>query len=561
MEYLSIALNIEEAKAWEYSQSGLYATASPLYEDETCALWGEHYARSEDFSISNIIEYCRTQDASYLTKGVADFVFIYVDKQAQKVMVLRDRMGTIPAYYWGKDKQFVVSTDIEVIRQLSCVSEAPNYTWMHDYIYNMIHDPTYTFYKEIYKLATGHLLEWSRVGMAVREYWIYQQPLQPLHYAKEEEYVAHFQDLLAQAVYSRLDGGQVGLELSSGLDSGAVFGVALPELEKQRRKIFCYSHTRAKDTKFTDFKDERARIEENLEAITATNYTHSFVDREGQGIRELYQKAFDLKRGVPVHHYAIYVQDIVAKAAADGVQTMLSGWGGDQGVSQRKLLVAHYFGKGKYWKGLQAYRHKPLRQRLGFLKQVLVERFINPYKGIRERMEKRTETMNSCLAYFPELQTVDLEERYQSFCRTTIKSRAIQEFVIHGMKLESLVGRIEATYHVGKAYGIRYEYPLLDSRLIEFILALPSEVFVHKKQDRYLFRKAIAKFLPEQIVRRDKPPMSMYGWLMDAYLYDYQHQIQYKELQTSFEGEFYRKVEDIRDKGTYRGNGFKNMIS
>jgi asparagine synthase (glutamine-hydrolysing) len=47
---------------------------------------------------------------------------------------------------------------------------------------------------------------------------------------------------------------------------------------------------------------------------------------------------------------------------------------------------------------------------------------------------------------------------------------------------------------------IEYSYPLLDKRIVEFIMNLPAECFVEKGVNRSLFRTAIDGLLPDTII-------------------------------------------------------------
>jgi hypothetical protein len=62
-----------------------------------------------------------------------------------------------------------------------------------------------------------------------------------------------------------------------------------------------------------------------------------------------------------------------------------------------------------------------------------------------------------------------------------------------------LQARIEAWAAQGAQDGIRYVYPLLDRRLIEFCLGAPGFLFAQPGQTRGLFREAMRGLLPEEI--------------------------------------------------------------
>jgi asparagine synthase (glutamine-hydrolysing) len=63
-----------------------------------------------------------------------------------------------------------------------------------------------------------------------------------------------------------------------------------------------------------------------------------------------------------------------------------------------------------------------------------------------------------------------------------------------------LQSRIESWATAATLKKIEYSYPLLDRRIVEFVLGLPPETFVHNGFKRYLFRSAVEKLLPDEII-------------------------------------------------------------
>ena len=61
------------------------------------------------------------------------------------------------------------------------------------------------------------------------------------------------------------------------------------------------------------------------------------------------------------------------------------------------------------------------------------------------------------------------------------------------------VARIESWAADGALNGIRYAYPLLDRRIVEFALSLPGNVFVSPSWKRLFFRQAMEPVLPHNV--------------------------------------------------------------
>ncbi|MBN2770079.1 MAG: hypothetical protein JXR90_05210, partial [Spirochaetes bacterium] len=65
--------------------------------------------------------------------------------------------------------------------------------------------------------------------------------------------------------------------------------------------------------------------------------------------------------------------------------------------------------------------------------------------------------------------------------------------------------RLESWAALGRKAGIRYVYPYLDKRIVEFALAIPSFLYSKVGQSHYLYRQAILQYLPSFLLNKIKP--------------------------------------------------------
>ena len=63
-----------------------------------------------------------------------------------------------------------------------------------------------------------------------------------------------------------------------------------------------------------------------------------------------------------------------------------------------------------------------------------------------------------------------------------------------------ITSRIENSANIAQSYRIIYRYPFLDVKLLEYYFSLPSNFKYQNNSSRYIFRKAIESFLPNDIV-------------------------------------------------------------
>lgn len=78
-------------------------------------------------------------------------------------------------------------------------------------------------------------------------------------------------------------------------------------------------------------------------------------------------------------------------------------------------------------------------------------------------------------------------------------------------RYDILQERCELWYINRVRHGVKYRYPLLDKRIIEYILKVPSEILSDLKYDRIILREISSGILPEEVrwsSRKDDPVAS-----------------------------------------------------
>lgn len=559
LEYrFSELLDSNDQKAdTENKRFSIQCNISYLLADENDLLWGVYHPYHAEFKIQDVLQYCRSHQKNLPKNLIGDYVFIYFNKQTHELTVLRDRTGAMPVYYYWDPSGIIISTDIEEILKSPSVSQEPDIYWMHDYLLASLYDTTYTFYKNIKKLPAGHLLQVTNERCFTRAYQPYAIPSETLRYSREQDYIDHFSHLMEQSVLDRLpQAGKVGLELSGGLDSNAIAGILGNVSGGENSAIHAYSHAKSANSVF-DEPHERAWIAESVRLLSIEN--HRYIDRSNKGVRCLYDAAFALRRGIPAVYYATFSQDILRYAREDGVSVLFSGWGGDDCISQHGRLMQHYFSKNRWRKAWKLMEDRSILQKLRIIAGQIKGKLAKKPYNWKAEIPAHLNTIRHFSSYYPGLKTIDtiarLKECYEG---SPIDPK---EKMLWRLQQFGLIARLEAAYHLGRKDGLRYVYPWLDPRLIEFMLSLPYDILLHPKESRYLFRKTIGKWLPPAIANRRKERMDMYGWVMDAYLYDYIHDIPYKTAPASPEELFYQRVEAYRDELAYKGAYFAKGLN
>ena len=466
-----------------------------------------------------------------------DIVFFF-DERFQGFHIARNLASPIPLYYAVMEGTLFLSTDINALLKKAKKNFKPDPIWMTDYLLRSHIDSTYTFFREIKRLPPGHILTFDKENISTRQFLTYQPPIE-ISYKDKTDYVENLAVIFKESVSAQIkDKHLIGAELSGGLDCTGIIGVTKQIIQDGfPRKLFTYSHAQEKGVGFQKLNDERRLIEETLHLLRLDRNKHRYVSSKNTGIKPLLQKAFRIGNGVPATHYSIYSQYIYQLAHKDGVKILLSGWGGDHCISHR-------------------HTQKTFSKKRSNNNYITIRKLANLiFKKKKMPLHERTQfklILKRAKEIFPELKEVDIQERIKLIQESRSGFSDFKEKLVNNVQSNSVIQRMEATYHITKPLGLSYRYPMLHPRLVEFFLSLPYDIILHPTEPRYMFKKMINTWLPKIISDRKKSNLSMYGWITDAYYFDYINNIRYSNECETYEQYFYTEIEKLRDEYEYQ---------
>ncbi len=182
----------------------------------------------------------------------------------------------------------------------------------------------------------------------------------------------------------------------------------------------------------------------------------------------------------------IQEQDILEHAHQQGVDTILSGWGGDHCVTHR--------GAGALWEAFYRRNWSSVATLVAAHKQRF-PRYLwgelrhgwRVYSGTYVVRNKKRHANPLFLARTQYLPTI------------LPAGPRLQQMQAWALTDGDIIDRTEAWAQSAMPYGIVYRYPLLDKRLLEFALGLPPDQIVRGQHTRWLVRHAFATIMPPHI--------------------------------------------------------------
>jgi asparagine synthase (glutamine-hydrolysing) len=157
---------------------------------------------------------------------LGDFAFAVWDAGGHRLVCAVDPLGIKPLHFARVGSLVCFASDAVQVLQHPAVPDGYDAAEIAAYLGSRCEDPERSFFTAIRKLAPGRRLIADAEGLRVERYWSPQPG--DIRYARDEDYAAHFRELLERAVADRLrDGGSsVGIAMSGGLDSTSVAALA-----------------------------------------------------------------------------------------------------------------------------------------------------------------------------------------------------------------------------------------------------------------------------------------------------------------------------------------------
>lgn len=431
-----------------------------------------------------------------LDRVLGDFAFASWDRDAQVLTCGRDVFGVRPfAYVHKPGKLFAFASFPKGLHGAGVVPKRLDETALARHINrNLVADDS--LIAGINRLPAAHYLEVSRDRFSLERYWQPDPALVGTNRCSAEEAARELRRLLTEAVACRLPKrGTAGAHLSGGLDSSAIAVLAARRLAETGDRLRAYSFL---DRQRNDIvlEDESAFVQSVLERESNIDWT-PVRPPVGFGLLD---GPMDSDRVVSL------LPDqpenaLGAQAQAAGVDLLLSGWGGDECVTfNGESVLTDLFLQGR-WRKLLREVAAISRERdwpkariirtyvLSRLWQKLIPPALAPRLG---RMIGLKPKINS---YLHATLTQDQQERFAEPLQLMREKFGGRRRIMS----PHIALQAEVLAAFGARQGLAYAFPMLDRRLVEFALSLPSELFLRDGFGRRVFRDAMIGVLPDRV--------------------------------------------------------------
>ncbi len=428
------------------------------------------------------------------------FAFAIWDEKKQRLFCARDRFGEKPFHYYYSAPQgnFVFASEIKTLFASGLVPKEFNYRMVYHFLANeMVENPfnfEETFYDNISRLEAAHYLIIDGTGRLQKgKYWELKNETN--HSISEKDAVEKFQELFLDSVRTRLQADvPFGTSLSGGLDSSSILCAARQHY-KGDLKAFS---ARFKDAKLDEGKYIEAVVKHaQVKSIQTTPDENTFLDSVEKIL--YYQEE-------PFSSASIVAQWEVMKLAANNdVKVLIDGQGSDE--------------------YLAGYTHFHFT----YLKELFINNRTTFYEEVRNQRENINPNFSLGLQFYFQTIFPASFDKLQSFKNTAFGSEKdkflhydfFRQYQEKQNPFNNFLTLKEATNYFTTQYGlhkllrfadrssmahsIEVRLPFLNHNLVEFTHSLPADLLIKNGWSKYVLRKSMEPYLPQEITwRKDK---------------------------------------------------------
>ncbi len=425
---------------------------------------------------------------------LGDFAFAIWDERDQRLFCARDHEGAKPFYYYADARCFLCASELRQLLAHPTVRREPNEGMIGEYLACSITSLEETLYRGIFRLPPAHTLSVRPGCLQKARYWDLD-PSQEVRYGTDEAYAEHFFHLFRDAVRCRLRShGPIGAELSGGLDSSSVVGMAQALFRGGTVSVpgfetFSLAFP-GQDCDERAYQEDVTRLWDVKAFFVAPNNPHPRVIQQ-----------IDQHMDFPDYPNHSMFDPLLSAANARGIRVSLTGLGGDDWLGGGFPPYADLLREGR----LSAL-FREVRQDMGeaafssILKQTfapLLPRLVHHAYSWVFRRGGIPPWIDADFA-----RRVHLVERL----RARLDEQPFRSYVQRDRFLLYRSGEqvhsCEMAERLSSRFGLESRHPFNDRRLMEFAIALPQEQRRRGAHSKFVLRQAMQSLLPETVRQR-----------------------------------------------------------
>ncbi|GIJ09812.1 asparagine synthase (glutamine-hydrolyzing) [Micromonospora andamanensis] len=414
------------------------------------------------------------------------YAFAVWDERDQKLVLVRDRMGIKPLFYYPTPDGVLFGSEPKAILANPLAPKVVDTDGLRE-LFAQTKAPGWALWKGMHEVLPGALVTVDRAGIRQRVYWRLRAVE---HTDSLDDTVARVRDLLTDVIDHQLisDVPQCVL-LSGGLDSSAITSIAAQRLGMRGEQVRSFS---------VDFVGQEDNfVPDEMRDTPDAPFVRDVVAHVGSAHRDVVLDPADLS-------------DPAVRRAAVAARDIPNGFGDldlslyllFKAIRQHSTVALSGEAADEVFAGYPWFHHEAALNAGTFPWMTVIPPLTLPGRtdhiepGLRERLDVGTYTADQYASALAEVEHLDGESAAERRMRITCHLH-LTRFV------RSLLDRKD---RLSMAVGLEVRVPFCDHRLVEYVYNTPWSMKVSDGREKSLLRQAAAHVLPRSVVERVKSP-------------------------------------------------------
>lgn len=473
----------------------------------TCVLLGElhnagalalrHGAPEDTPSAAVLARAYAACNEGALTYARGSFVALIWDTERRRGVLAQDHLANRSVFLCAQEGVLLFATELNLLLHGLSRRPEPDEAALMQWMATRMLTDRRTLFLGVERLGWGQLLRLSDERWERRTFWRPRYDAPPRR--SRAEAATSLRTSLEHAVGARLaPSGQLGILLSGGLDSGSVMSTAARLLGDGEALPKAYSLVMDDPD-----NDETPYLEVMRQRFMFAN---TRIRVRGPGALAA-SFAFLQRYEVPlVAPGYIMDQQLLRRAADDGIEDILDGQGGDELFGIAQYLLADRLRRGRPMAAFQLAGRMAgeitaptLKQRRWLLRYYAVRGALPP--SAMDVLRRRRGPSAYAPSWFQPrsaqlLFSVEDPERWK-------REPGVPRWWAHAAHVltdsRETIGLADYLRRRSELEGLRARSPLLDVDMVELVLRLPPELAFHARLDRALARESLKGLLPDPV--------------------------------------------------------------
>lgn len=439
------------------------------------------------------------------------FAIALYDKEKEKILLYRDRIGKKPLYYAIINQQLYFASEIKALLKINYKFNIDKKSLVN-YLQLKNTSAPNTIYKEIKQLLPGSYLEYDldSAKYNIQTYW--KPDFQNKIDLDEKKIENNIIKILEDSVNIRTQCDvEYGSYLSGGVDSSLITSIISKNINRNI-KTFSLGY----EDKFTN-KEDDLYFARKVSKKLGTKHHEMILSS-----REVFSELGDILKSFDEPFSGTISTYFLSKLISNHVKVALSGDGADElfgSYLTHRLSnpIEYYINniKGKPFLNLNTtdiFNIKPF------------ESFAQ-YEFLKKMADKSISNFRDKLNVFnsDELNMLFNDNKiYSAYNKfdENLTSENMLDKCLEIDHLELLPNQIlPFVDRLSMAHSVEVRVPFMDYRLIDYVASIPSSLKINNGINKYILKKAASKYLDNNIINRKKEGfvLPVYNWIEKEY--------------------------------------------